>query len=60
MGNAMAEVKVNNSWYIYSGCSNHMTNERLLINLQRNVSSKVKMGIREIVNVAGKGTPVIE
>lgn len=51
---------MNNSWYIYSGCSNHMTNERLLVNLQRNVSSKVKMGIGEIVNVAGKGTLVIE
>nr|XP_017187781.2 uncharacterized protein LOC108173372 [Malus domestica] len=59
--NAMTDVKVNHSWYIDSGCSNHMTgDERLLINIQRNLTSRVKMGTGEIVQVAGKGTLVIE
>ncbi|XP_070682342.1 uncharacterized protein [Malus domestica] len=59
--NAMTDVKVNNSWYIDSGCSNHMTgDERLLVNIQRNLTSKVKMGAGEIVQVAGKGTLVID
>ncbi|KAI5314883.1 hypothetical protein L3X38_044059 [Prunus dulcis] len=44
-----------------SGCSNHMTgDERLLIDIRRDVTSKVKMGTRETVQVAGKGTLVIE
>ena len=43
--NAVTDVKVNNSWYIDSGCSNHMTgDERLLVNVQKNLTSKVKMG----------------
>ena len=59
--NAVTDVKVNNSWYIDSGCSNHMTgDERLLVNVQKNLTSKVKMGTGEIVQVAGKGTLVIE
>ncbi|CAL2259465.1 unnamed protein product [Prunus armeniaca] len=44
-----------------SGCSNHMTgDDKLLVNIQRNLTSKVKMGTGEIVQVAGKGTLVIE
>ncbi|KAI5312229.1 hypothetical protein L3X38_041402 [Prunus dulcis] len=36
------DVKMNNSWYVDSGCSNHMTgDERLLVDIQRNVNSKV-------------------
>ncbi|KAM2439776.1 hypothetical protein PS1_021203 [Malus domestica] len=59
--NVVANVKVNHSWYIDSGCSNHMTDdERLLINIQRNLTSRVKMGTGEIVQVAGNGTLVIE
>ncbi|BBG96571.1 transposable element gene [Prunus dulcis] len=59
--NAATDVKVNHSWYIDSGCSNHMTgDEGLLVNIQRNLSSKVKMGTGEIVPVAGKGTLVIK
>ncbi|KAI5338053.1 hypothetical protein L3X38_017324 [Prunus dulcis] len=34
--------------------------ERLLIDIRRDVTSKVKMGIGETVQVAGKGTLVIE
>ncbi|KAI5351827.1 hypothetical protein L3X38_004718 [Prunus dulcis] len=59
--NAVTDVKLNNSWYVDSGCSNHMTgDERLLIDIRRDVTSKVKMGTGETVQVAGKGTLVME
>ncbi|KAI5342106.1 hypothetical protein L3X38_009981 [Prunus dulcis] len=59
--NAVTNVKVNHSWYIDSGCSNHMTgDESLLVNIQRNLTSKVKMDTGSIVPVAGKWTLVIE
>ncbi|KAI5317465.1 hypothetical protein L3X38_037172 [Prunus dulcis] len=59
--NAMTDVKENHSCYIDSGCSNHMTgDESLLVNIQRNLTSKVKIGTGEIVPVAGKGTLVIK
>ncbi|KAI5348859.1 hypothetical protein L3X38_001746 [Prunus dulcis] len=59
--NAVTDVKMSNSWYVDSGCSNHMTgDERLLIDIRRDVTSKVKMGTGETVQVAGKGTLVIE
>ncbi|CAL2234947.1 unnamed protein product [Prunus armeniaca] len=59
--NAVTGVKLNNSWYVDSGCSNHMTgDERLLIDIRRDVTSKVKIGTGETVQVAGKGTLVIE
>ena len=49
----MTDVKVNNSWYIDSRCSNHMRGDkRLLVNVQKNLTSKVKMGTGEIVQVA--------
>ncbi|KAI5313515.1 hypothetical protein L3X38_042691 [Prunus dulcis] len=61
MCNAATDVKKNHSWYINSGCSNHMTgNEGLLVDIQRNLNSKVKMGTGEVVPVAGKGTLVIK
>ncbi|KAI5330256.1 hypothetical protein L3X38_029654 [Prunus dulcis] len=59
--NAVTDVKMSNSWYVDSGCNNHMTgDERLLIDIRRDVTSKVKMGTEETVQVAGKGTLVIE
>ncbi|CAL8993586.1 unnamed protein product [Prunus brigantina] len=59
--NAATDVKVNHSRYIDSGCSNHMTgDEGLLVNIQRNLNSKVKMGTGEAVPVAEKGTLVIK
>ncbi|CAL2237102.1 unnamed protein product [Prunus armeniaca] len=59
--NVVTNVKVNHSWYIDSGCSNHMTgDESLLVNIKRNLTSKVKMGTGEIVPVVGKRTLVIE
>ncbi|KAI5320266.1 hypothetical protein L3X38_039974 [Prunus dulcis] len=59
--NAVTDVKISNSWYVDNGCSNHMTgDERLLIDIRRDVTSKVKMGTGETVQVVGKGTLVIE
>ncbi|KAM2363376.1 hypothetical protein ACFX1X_002443 [Malus domestica] len=59
--NSVSQVKVNNTWYIDSGCSNHMTgNESLLVNVSRNLNAKVKMGTGEVVSVAGIGILVIE
>ncbi|CAL2228056.1 unnamed protein product [Prunus armeniaca] len=59
--NAATNVKVNHLWYIDSGCSNHMIgDEGLLVNIQRNLTFKVKMGTGEVVPVAGKGTLVIK
>ncbi|KAB2620734.1 hypothetical protein D8674_037714 [Pyrus ussuriensis x Pyrus communis] len=59
--NSVSQVKANNTWYIDSGCSNHMTgNENLLVNVSRNLNAKVKMGTGEVVSVAGIGTLVIE
>ena len=59
--NSVTQVKVNNTWYIDSGCSNHMTgNENLLMNVSRNLNARVKMGTGEVVSVAGIGTFVIE
>lgn len=61
MYSAIVEVKLSNSWYINNGCNNHIKgDERLLINVQIDLSSKVKMGTREIISVPGKGTLVIE
>ncbi|CAN6587276.1 unnamed protein product [Malus baccata var. baccata] len=59
--NAMTDVKVNHSWYIDSGCSNHMTGDkRLLTNIKRNLTSRVKLGTGAIVQVVGNGTLVIK
>lgn len=45
VSNVVTNMKVNHIWYIDSGCSNQMTgDERLLVNVQRNLTSKVKMG----------------
>ncbi|KAI5324656.1 hypothetical protein L3X38_033729 [Prunus dulcis] len=48
-------------WYLDSGCSNHMTGrEDLLVDIDRNVSAKVEMGTRQLVEVTGKGNLVVE
>ncbi|KAB2625790.1 hypothetical protein D8674_017450 [Pyrus ussuriensis x Pyrus communis] len=48
--NSVSQVKVNNTWYIDSGCSNHMIgNESLLVNVSRNLNAKVKMGTGEVM-----------
>jgi len=44
-----------------SACSNHMTSrESELINIDRTVMCKVKMGSGDLVQVTGKGTLVVE
>ncbi|CAL8990558.1 unnamed protein product, partial [Prunus brigantina] len=44
-----------------SACSNHMTaHESLLIDIDRNVNCKVKMGIGDLVQSIGKGTLAID
>ncbi|XP_050154691.1 uncharacterized protein LOC126628870 [Malus sylvestris] len=50
-----------NIWYVDSACSNHMTShESLLIDVDKNVRCKVKMGTGDLVQSIGKGTLVIE
>jgi hypothetical protein len=44
-----------------SACSNHMTSqESELINIDRTVTCKVKMGSGDLVQATGKGTLVVE
>ncbi|KAI5317803.1 hypothetical protein L3X38_037510 [Prunus dulcis] len=48
-------------WFVDSACSNHMTSqESLLINLDKSVTCKVKMGTSDLVQATGKGTLVVE
>ncbi|CAL2241192.1 unnamed protein product [Prunus armeniaca] len=48
-------------WFVDSAWSNHMTSqESLLINLDRSVTCKVKMGTGDLVQATGKGTLVVE
>ncbi|XP_068304394.1 uncharacterized protein [Pyrus communis] len=48
-------------WFVDSACSNHMTSqESLLINLDKSVTCKVKMGTGDLVQATGKGTLVVE
>ncbi|XP_068307501.1 uncharacterized protein [Pyrus communis] len=48
-------------WFVDSACSNHMTSqESTLINLDRSVTCKVKMGTGDLVQAIGKGTLVVE
>ncbi|CAL2266202.1 unnamed protein product [Prunus armeniaca] len=50
-----------NVWYVDSACSNHMTaHESLLIDIDRNVNCKVKMGTGDLVQSIGKGTLAID
>ncbi|KAI5325793.1 hypothetical protein L3X38_034867 [Prunus dulcis] len=50
-----------NMWYVDSACSNHMTShESLLVNVDKSVKSKVKMGTGDLVQSIGKGTLAIE
>ncbi|KAM1067643.1 hypothetical protein ACFX2B_022674 [Malus domestica] len=48
-------------WFVDSACSNHMTSQEFaLINLDRSVTCKVKMGTSDLVQATGKGTLVVE
>jgi len=49
------------SWLIDSGCTNHMTSdEKLFKELDRSVTSKVRIGNGQYILVKGKGTVAIE
>ncbi|TXG67208.1 hypothetical protein EZV62_008483 [Acer yangbiense] len=50
-----------NTWFIDSGCSNHMTaDENIFSELDKSVKTKVKMGNGELVESKGKGTVAIQ
>ncbi|KAI5350061.1 hypothetical protein L3X38_002952 [Prunus dulcis] len=50
-----------NMWYVDSACSNHMiSHESLLVNIDKNVKCRVKMGTGDLVQSTGKDTLVIE
>ncbi|KAM1734190.1 hypothetical protein ACFX11_019714 [Malus domestica] len=54
-------VKGEHVWYIDSGCSNHMTaHESMLINLDKNVLTRIKMENGQLVQAIAKETLVIE
>nr|CAD1825826.1 unnamed protein product [Ananas comosus var. bracteatus] len=49
------------SWFVDSGCTNHMTSdEKLFINLDKSLKSRVRIGNGEYLEVKGKGTVAIE
>ncbi|CAL2234861.1 unnamed protein product [Prunus armeniaca] len=53
--------RICDEWYIDNGCSNHMTSRAdLLIDIDRRVKAKVQVGTGALVDVAGKGTLVID
>ncbi|KAM2097560.1 hypothetical protein ACFX1R_021090 [Malus domestica] len=53
--------KHEDTWYIDSGCSNHMTGrEDLLVNIDKRVTAKVEMGTGQLVDVVGKGDLMVE
>ncbi|XP_070669084.1 uncharacterized protein [Malus domestica] len=59
--NYAAIVKGEHVWYIDSGCSNHMTaHESMLINLDKNVLTRIKMENGQLVQAIAKETLVIE
>ncbi|CAL9022992.1 unnamed protein product, partial [Prunus brigantina] len=56
-----ASVKNGSVWFVDSACSNHMTSqESVLINIDRSVTCKVKMGTGDLVQATGKGTLLVE
>ena len=49
------------TWYINSGCSNHMTvNENIFCDIGTSVKSQVRMGNGALVEAKGKGTIIVE
>ncbi|CAL9012352.1 unnamed protein product [Prunus brigantina] len=56
-----ASVKNGSVWFVDECCSNHMTSqESVLINIDRSVTCKVKMGTGDLVQATGKGTLLVE
>ncbi|KAB2623500.1 retrovirus-related Pol polyprotein from transposon TNT 1-94 [Pyrus ussuriensis x Pyrus communis] len=47
-------------WFVDSACSNHMTSQKsLLLNIDKSVTCKVKMGTGDLVQATGKGTLIV-
>ena len=56
-----AQEGQNDTWYIDSGCSNHMTgNKNSFVNLDENIKSQITLGDGSNQEVAGKGTIVVK
>src|SRR3990170_102733 len=57
----LATNKFTENWLIDSGCTNHMTHDgKLFTELDRNITSKVKIGNGTHLKVESKGTVAIE
>ena len=55
-----ASVQEKDIWFVDSACSNHMTSKEAdLIDVDRTVTCKVKMGSGDLVQATGKGTLVV-
>nr|XP_028952473.1 uncharacterized protein LOC114822304 [Malus domestica] len=53
--------KCEDTWYVDSGCSNHMTRrEDLLVDIDRTMTTKVEIGTGQLIEVIGKGNLVVE
>ncbi|CAN6693412.1 unnamed protein product [Malus baccata var. baccata] len=53
--------KCEDTWYVDSGCSNHMTGrEELLVDIDRTMTTKVEMGTGQLIEVIGKGNLAVE
>ncbi|KAI5313201.1 hypothetical protein L3X38_042375 [Prunus dulcis] len=56
-----ASLQDKSVWFVDSACRNHMTSqESVLLNIDRIVTCKVKMGTGDLVQATGKGTLVVE
>jgi hypothetical protein len=56
-----ASIEDENVWFVDSACSNHMTSqESKLIDLDKEITCKVKMGSGDLVQATGKGTLVVD
>lgn len=59
--NSSSMIKEEHVWFIDNGCSNYMTcHESLLINVDRNVTTRIIIENGQIVQAVVKGTLVIE
>ncbi|CAN6681975.1 unnamed protein product [Malus baccata var. baccata] len=53
--------KCEDTWYVESGCSNHMTGrEELLVDIDRTMTTKVEMGTGKLIKVIGKCNLAVE
>ncbi|KAI5323581.1 hypothetical protein L3X38_032653 [Prunus dulcis] len=57
---AISKKSANEEWYVDSGCSNHMTgNNKLLIDINIDVTGKVQIPTGELLSITGMGTLVL-